>query len=61
MILDQRLQVRQAWLAETQQLTAVGTQQALQQLEALSHHIGGALPNALHAKVLLGRLISHDA
>ncbi len=60
-ILDQRLQVRQAWLAETQQLTAVGTQQALQHLEALSQQVGGTLPASLHAKVLLGRLVAHEA
>lgn len=60
-ILDQRLQVRQAWLAETQQLTAVGTQQGLSALESLATQLGGALPASEHAKVLLGRLISQEA
>lgn len=60
-ILDQRLQVRQAWLAETQQLTAVGTQQALQTLEAAALQISHAVPPALHAKVLLSRVIQREA
>lgn len=53
-ILDQRLQVRRALLAETQQLTAVGTQQALQTLEAAGQ-------SALQARGMIGRLINHEA
>ena len=60
-ILDQRQQVRQALLAETQQLTAVGTQQTLYTLEQLASQIGGSMPDALHAKVLLGRFINQQA
>jgi hypothetical protein len=60
-ILDQRQQVRQALLAETQQLTEVGTQQTLHALEQLAAQIGGSIPDALHAKVLLGRLINQQA
>ncbi len=60
-ILDQRLQVRQARLAETQQLTEIGTQQALQTFETVATQMGSAVPASLHAKVLLGRLIQHEA
>jgi len=60
-ILDQREQIRQAWLAETQQLTSVGTQQALEALEAAAAQIGSAIPPALHANVLLGRVIDQEA
>ena len=59
-ILDQRQQVRQALLAETQQLTAVGTQQALERFEA-TRQAGSALSPSLHAHVTLGRLINHEA
>ena len=45
-MLEQRLHVRQAWLAETQQLTAVGTQQGLSLLESLATQMGSALPAA---------------
>jgi EmrB/QacA subfamily drug resistance transporter len=60
-ILDQREQIRQAWLAETQQLTAVGTQQALEALEAAAVQMGSAIPPDLHANVLLGRVIDQQA
>lgn len=60
-ILDQRQQIRQGLLAETQQLTSVGTQQALQTLEAAATQISHAVPPDLHAHVLLGRLINHEA
>jgi EmrB/QacA subfamily drug resistance transporter len=60
-IMDQRQQIRQAWLAETQQLTAVGTQQALQTLETAATQMGSAMPPELHAHMLLGRLIDHEA
>jgi EmrB/QacA subfamily drug resistance transporter len=60
-ILDQRQQVRQALLAETQQLTAVGTQHALRTFEGVATSIGGSLPPSLHAKVLLSRLINREA
>ena len=53
--------MRQAWLAETQQLTAVGTQQGLSMMEALATQLGGSLPASMHAKVLLGRLIGQEA
>jgi hypothetical protein len=60
-ILDQRYQIRQALLAETQLLSAVGTQHALYAMEDLAAQIGGALPPAVHARVLLGRLINREA
>jgi DHA2 family multidrug resistance protein len=60
-ILEQRQQVRYALLAETQALPAVGTQQALQALEAVAAHIGGAMPPAAHARVLLSRLIDQES
>ena len=60
-ILEQRQVVRQALLAETQVLSSVGTQQALQTLETLANKVGGGLPAMLHAKVLLGRLIDREA
>lgn len=60
-ILEQRQYVRQTWLAETQMLPSVGTQQALRSLESLAAQLGGALPSNLHAKVLLGRLINREA
>jgi hypothetical protein len=60
-ILDQRQQIRQALLAETQQLTSVGTQQALQTLEAVASQISNAVPPDLHAHILLGRLINQEA
>jgi hypothetical protein len=59
-ILDQRQEVRQALLAETQQLTAVGTQQALQTLESVAP-VGSALSPSLHAKMMLAQLIHHEA
>jgi EmrB/QacA subfamily drug resistance transporter len=60
-ILEQRQYVRQAWLAETQILPAVGTQQTLHALETLAAQIGGGLPPALHARVLLARFINSEA
>jgi DHA2 family multidrug resistance protein len=60
-MLEQREQVRQALLAETQQLTAVGTQHALQILESAARQMGSAVPSAVHAKIMLSRLIDHEA
>jgi hypothetical protein len=60
-ILDQRYQVRQVLLAETQLLPSAGTQHALQALESLAMQLGGALSPAVHARVLLGRLINREA
>lgn len=60
-LLEQRQVIRQALLAETQQLSSVGTQQTLAALQNLAARIGGGLPPALHARVLLGRLINHEA
>jgi EmrB/QacA subfamily drug resistance transporter len=60
-IVDQRYQVRLALLAETQQLAAVGTQHALQALEALATQLGGALSPAVHARILLERIINREA
>jgi len=60
-ILEQRQQVRYALLAETQQLSSVGTQQALHALEAAAAQIGGALAPAAHARVLLSRLIDQES
>jgi DHA2 family multidrug resistance protein len=60
-ILDQRQQVRQTLLAETQQLTAVGTQQALHTLETVAQQVGGAVPSSVHAKIMLSRLIDREA
>jgi EmrB/QacA subfamily drug resistance transporter len=60
-ILDQRQQIRQALLAETQQLTSVGTQQALQTLESVATQMSNAISPDLHAHILLGRLINQEA
>jgi DHA2 family multidrug resistance protein len=60
-LLEQRQQVRYALLAETQVLSAVGTQQALQALETAAAQLGGALAPAAHAKVLLSRLLDQEA
>ena len=56
-ILDQRQGVRQAWLAETQQLNAVGTQHALEVFPSLTPHAGGAMS----AKAMLRRMINRQA
>jgi hypothetical protein len=50
-----------ALLAETQSLAAAGTQHALQTLETLATQLGGALSPAVHARVLLGRMINREA
>jgi DHA2 family multidrug resistance protein len=60
-ILDQRYQLRLAWLAETQALSAAGTQHALRTLEALAAQLGSALSPAVHARLLLGRIVNHEA
>jgi MFS transporter, DHA2 family, multidrug resistance protein len=60
-ILEQRHHVRHALLAETQTLSAAGTQQGLRTLEALAAQLGGGLPPSVHAKVLLSRLIDREA
>ncbi len=60
-ILDQRQQIRQAWLAETQQLTAAGTQQALQTLETVAARLSGAIPPDLYANILLSRVVNQEA
>lgn len=60
-ILEQRQQVRAAWLAETQQLTEVGTQQGLHVMETLATQIGGGLPTATHAQVLLSQFLEQQA
>ena len=60
-ILDQRQHVRQALLAETQQLNAVGTQQTLLKLEGLAAQMGSAIPDATHAKIMLGRVIQQQS
>jgi DHA2 family multidrug resistance protein len=60
-LLDQRQQVRYALLAETQVLSSVGTQQALQALETAAAQLGGALAPAAHAHVLLSRLLDQEA
>ena len=60
-LLEHRQQVRYALLAETQVLSAVGTQQALQALETAAAQLGGALAPAAHAKVLLSRLLDQEA
>ena len=60
-LLEQRQQVRYALLAETQALSAVGTQHALRSLEAVAAQLGGALAPAAHAKVLLSRMINQEA
>ena len=56
-ILDQRQGVRQAWLAETQQLNAVGTQRALEVFPSLTPHADGAMS----AKAMLHRMINRQA
>jgi hypothetical protein len=60
-ILEQRLYIRQALLAETQQLSAVSTQHTLSTLEFIAMQTGSSLPPALHARVLLSRLINEEA
>jgi MFS transporter, DHA2 family, multidrug resistance protein len=60
-ILEQRHHVRHALLAETQTLSAAGTQQGLRTLEALAAQLGGGLPPSVHAQVLLSRLIDREA
>jgi EmrB/QacA subfamily drug resistance transporter len=60
-ILEQRQQIRYAWLAETQVLSAAGTQQALRSLEAVATQLGGALPPPVHARVILSRLLEQEA
>ncbi len=60
-LLEQRQYVRQALLAETQSLAEVGTQQALQAFEAIATQLGGALPSAIHARVLLSRFLDREA
>jgi EmrB/QacA subfamily drug resistance transporter len=60
-LLEQRQQVRYALLAETQVLSSVGTQQALQALETAAAQLGGALAPAAHAKELLSRLLDQEA
>jgi hypothetical protein len=39
----------------------VGTQQTLHTLEQLAAQIGGSMPDALHAKVLLSQFINQQA
>ncbi len=60
-MLEQRQYIHQALLAETQTLSSVGTQQTLDIMQNLAVQIGGGLSPALHAKVLLGRLINREA
>lgn len=60
-ILDQRYQVRQALLAETQPLTAIGTQQALYTLETLAEHIHSGISAPVYARMWLGRMIDREA
>jgi hypothetical protein len=60
-ILEQRHHIRQALLAQTQTLSAAGTQQALHTLETLAAQLGGGLPPSVHARVLLSRLIDREA
>ncbi len=60
-ILEQRQYVRAAWLAETQQLSEVGTQHGLRAIETLATQLGGALPDATHARVLLSQLVDQEA
>jgi len=60
-LLAQRQQVRYAYLAETQSLSSVGTQQGLQALEATAAQLGGALAPAAHARVLLSRLLDQES
>ena len=60
-LLDQRHQVRQAWLAETQALPAVGTQHGLRVFEALAEQLDAASAPATQAKFLLGRFVNQEA
>jgi hypothetical protein len=60
-ILEQRLYIRQALLAETQQLSAVSTQHTLSTLELVAAQTGSSLSPSLHARVLLSRLINEEA
>jgi EmrB/QacA subfamily drug resistance transporter len=60
-VLEHRHYIRQTLLAETQLLSAVGTQQTLVTLEWLAAQTGSGLPASLHARVLLGQLINQEA
>ena len=60
-LLDQRHQVRQAWLAETQALPAVGTQHGLRVFETMAAQLDMASAPATQAKFLLGRFVNQEA
>ena len=60
-LLDQRHQIHQAILAETQALPAVGTQHGLQVFEMLATQLDGASAPATQAKFLLGRFVNQEA
>lgn len=60
-ILEQRLHVRHALLTETQQLTSVGTQNALRLLERTADQVGGDLPGIVRAKVFIGHFIHQES
>ena len=60
-LLDQRHQVRQAWLAETQALPAVGTQHGLRVFEAMAAQLDMASAPAAQARFLLGRFVNQEA
>ena len=60
-LLDQRHQIHQAILAETQALPAVGTQHGLRVFEVLATQLDGASAPATQAKFLLGRFVNQEA
>lgn len=60
-LLDQRQQVYQALLAETQTLPAIGTQHGLRVFEGLAMQMETGFEPATHARLLLGRFVSQEA
>ena len=60
-LLDQRHQIHQALLAETQALSAVGTQHGLRVFETLATQLDMASAPTTQAKFLLGRFVNQEA
>ena len=60
-LLDQRHQVHQALLAETQTLPAIGTQHGLQVFEGLATQFEMTTEPAAQARFLLGRFVNEEA
>ena len=60
-LLDQRHQVHQALLAETQALSAAGTQHGLRVFETLAAQLDAASVTTTQARFLLGRFVNREA